>query len=147
MDKDLSDFIALGKECGLKDEELMTFAKNELTEYQNNLRDKRTADREAARLAQEAEEAKREHELEMARVQQEAELKRIAKEHELEMAKLSQPTATGDVKVGKSNPNAFKFKPKPFNERLDTLDSWFDIYDRQSAFCGLSSETKKITLI
>jgi len=87
MDKDLSDFIALGEKCGLKDEELVTFAKNELTEYQNNLRDKRTADREAARLAQEAEEAKREHELEMARVQQEAELKRIAKEHELEMAK------------------------------------------------------------
>ena len=98
-----------------------------------------TADREEAKLA-------KEHELEMARVQQEAELKRIAKEHELEMAKLSQPTATGDVKVGKSNPNAFKFKPKPFNERLDTLDSWFDIYDRQSAFCGLSSETKKLHL-
>ena len=110
------------------------------------MRDKRTADREAARLAQEAEEAKREHELEMARVQQEAELKRIAKEHELEMAKLSQPTATGDVKVGKSNPNAFKFKPKPFNERLDTLDSWFDIYDRQAEFCNLSSETKKLFL-
>ena len=127
MDKDLSDFIALGEKCGLKAEALMTFAENKLTEYQNNLRDKRAADRDAAKL----EEAKRQHELEMTRIQQEAELMRIAKEHELEMAKLSQPTVTGDVKVGKSNPNAFKFKPKPFNERLDTLDSWFDIYDRQ----------------
>ena len=139
MDKDLGYFIALGEKCGLKDEELMTFAKNELSEYQNNLRDKRIADRDAAKLEEvrlRSEEAKREHELEMTRIQQEAELMRIAKEHELEMAKLSQPTATGDVKVGKSNPNAFKFN-KPFNERLDTLDSWFDIYDRQSNFCGL----------
>ena len=142
MDKDLSDFVALGKKCGLKDDALMTFAKNELLEYNNNLRDKRAADREAAKLAKEAQiEAARiaaEHELEMARVKQEAELQRIAKEHELELAKLSQPTVAGDVKTVKNNQNAFKFKPKPFNDRLDTLDSWFDIYDRQAEFCWQS---------
>ena len=82
----------------------------------------------------------------MARVKQEAELQRIAKEHELELAKLSQPTVAGDVKSVKNNQNAFKFKPKPFNDRLDTLDSWFDIYDRQAEFCNLSSETKKLFL-
>ena len=146
MDKDLSDFVALGKECGLKDDALMKFANEKLVEYNNNLRDKRAADREAAKLAKEAEEAKHEHELEMARVKQEAELQRIAKEHELELAKLSQPTVAGDVKSVKHNQNAFKFKPKPFNDRLDTLDSWFDIYDRQAEFCNLSSETKKLFL-
>ena len=103
MDKDLSDFVALGEKCGLKDDALMTFAKNELLEYNNNLRDKRAADREAAKLAKEAEEAKHVHELEMARVKQEAELQRIAKEHELELAKLSQPTVAGDVKSVKNN--------------------------------------------
>ena len=148
MDKDLSDFVALGKECGLKEDALMKFANEKLVEYNNNLRDKRAADRETAKLAKEAEiEAARiaaEHELEMARVKQEAE--RIAKEHELELAKLSQPTVAGDVKTVKNHQNAFKFKPKPFNERLDSLDSWFDIYDRQAEFCNLSSETKKLFL-
>ena len=32
-DKDLSDFIAMGKECGLADEALLTFAKEELLKY------------------------------------------------------------------------------------------------------------------
>ena len=146
MDKDLSDFVALGEKCGLKEDALMKFANEKLVEYNNNLRDKRAADRESAKLAKEAEDAKHEHELEMARVKQEAEIQRIAKEHELELAKLSQPTVAGDVKTVKNNQNAFKFKPKPFNERLDSLDSWFDIYDRQADFCNLSSETKKLFL-
>ena len=46
-DKDLSDFIAMGKECGLADEALLTFAKEELLKYQNELRDKRAAARAA----------------------------------------------------------------------------------------------------
>ena len=49
MDKDLSDFVALGKECGLKDDALMKFANEKLVEYNNNLRDKRAADRETAK--------------------------------------------------------------------------------------------------
>ena len=46
-DKDLSDFVALGEKCGLKDDALLKFAKEELIKYQNELRDKRAAARAA----------------------------------------------------------------------------------------------------
>ena len=58
MEKDLSDFIALGEKCGLKDDALLTFAKEELTSYRNEMRDKRTDDRETEKAKIEAEKAK-----------------------------------------------------------------------------------------
>ena len=132
-DKDLSDFIAMGEKCGLTDEALLTFAREELVKYQNELRDKRAAARAAEKEKVESEKAKLE-----------AEKAKLDKE--LELAKLKQAAPPGDGKTVKSNPNTFKFKPKIFNEKLDTLDSWFDVFDRQAGFCGLSDDTKKLHL-
>ena len=53
-DKDLSDFVALGERCGLKDEALLTFAREELSKYQDEMRAKRTTVREAEKAKLEA---------------------------------------------------------------------------------------------
>ena len=88
----MSDFIALGEKCGLTAEALMTFAREELVKYQNELRDKRAAARAAEKEKVESEKAKL--------------------DKELELAKLKQAAPPGDGKTVKSNPNTFKFKPK-----------------------------------
>ena len=38
--KDLSDFVALGKECGLSGDLLVNFAENKLKEYNDELRNR-----------------------------------------------------------------------------------------------------------
>ena len=56
--KDLSDFVALGKECGLSGEALVNFAENKLKEYKDDLRDRRAIERDVAKEARAIETAK-----------------------------------------------------------------------------------------
>ena len=141
MDKDLSDFVALGEKCGLKDDALLTFAREELTSYRKEMRSKRSDDRETEKAKIESEKARIEAEKAIIEAEKAKEARLI---RELELVNLNQTTGQGDTVRG--NPNSFKFKPKVFNDKLDTLDVWFDVFDRQAHYCNLSDETKKLYL-
>ena len=132
-DLDISHFIKLGKECDLSGDDLIKFAEAKLKEYKDDLRDKRTAARAEAALEREA--------AEKARLAAEKE-KAAARAHELELEKVKQGSGCQETKNG----TKFKFKPKSFNEKIDSLDSWFDTFERQATYCGIDDKTKKLHL-
>ena len=133
--KCLEDFVALGEKCGLSGTDLITFAKNELKEYHDQLRDSRAAAK-AERAAAAA--------IETARI--EAAEREAIRSHELELKKLEQVSKSPSEGTEKGIGAKFKFQPKPFNEKVDDLDTWFDCFERQASFCNISDETKKLYL-
>ena len=133
MDKDLSHFIEIGEKCALTGEALLKFATEKHKAYQDALRDERAAARAEAAAAREAAEKER------VAAEKEA---AAARAHELELAKVKQGSSCQDTKSG----TKFKFKPKHFNEKLDSLDSWFDTFERQATYCGIDDKIKKLHL-
>ena len=138
MDKDLSFFINLGKECELTGDDLLKFAKSELKAYQDSVRHERAAARAEAAAAREAAEKE-------AAAAREAAVKEAAaaRAHELELERVRRGSGCPGDTTGASK---FKFKPKPFSEKLDSLDSWFDLFERQAAFCNIDDQMKKLFL-
>ena len=153
--KDLSDFVALGKECGLSGEALVNFAENKLKEYKDDLRDRRAIERDVAKEARaietakiEAEKAEREaaRAIETAKIEAERAEREAARAHELELRRLEQVSKPSIEGKEKGIGAKFKFQPKPFNEKVDDLDTWFDCFERTSEYCNIDDETKKLYL-
>ena len=142
--KCLEDFVALGEKCGLSGTDLITFAKNELKEYHDQLRDRRAAAKDAAEAAA----AERAAAIETTRIEAEAAERAAAMRyaHELELKKLEQVSKSPSEGTEKGIGAKFKFQPKPFNEKVDDLDTWFDCFERQASFCKIGDETKKLYL-
>ena len=66
--------------------------------------------------------------------------------HELELKRLEQASKSPSEGTEKGIGAKFKFQPKPFNEKVDDLDTWFDCFERQASFCKIGDETKKLYL-
>ena len=151
--KDLASFIALGERCGLSGKELLTFAEDKLTQYQNTERDRRAwereeKDRQAQRekLNLEEKEKEREAEREKNRLEKELEKDRLA--HDLELKRLelqSDDKSRNDNGQNKSNDKKCR-GPNPkltiFNEKTDQLDAWFDVFDRQCDLLNVADPDK-----
>ena len=142
--KDLEDFVTLGEKCGLSGTDLITFSENKLKEYHNELRDRRAAAKEERAAAAAIETAR----IEAARIEAEAAERAAAMRyaHELELKRLEQASKSPSEGTEKAIGAKFKFQPKPFNEKVDDLDTWFDCFERQASFCNISDETKKLYL-
>ena len=98
---------------------------------------------EAAKAAAEREAARA---IETAKIEAERAEREAARAHELELKKLEQgsrsPIEIKDKGIGAK----FKFQPKPFNEKVDDLDTWFDCFERTSEYCNIDDDTKKLYL-
>ena len=83
--KCLEDFVALGEKCGLSGTDLITFAKNELKEYHDQLRDRRAAAKDAAEAA--AAERAAAAAIETAKIEADFREREAIRAHELELKK------------------------------------------------------------
>ena len=137
--KDLASFIALGERCGLSGPELLTFAKEELTQYQNTERDRRVWEREEKEKEREAEREKNrlEKELEKDRLAHDLELKRLELQSDDKSHNDNGQNKSNDKKCRGSNP-----KLTIFNEKTDQLDAWFDVFDRQCDLLNVADPDK-----
>ena len=156
--KDLEHFIALGKEIDLAGKDLRDFAETKLSEHRAFERDQRALDREAEKGRLTLEKEKEKIALEEKKLQHEKEERESKEKIALETKKLeldqeiklktlenqNKPEVKHDQNTQSSNNKNKGPNPKLtiFNEKIDQLDLWFDIFDRQCKLLKVSDEDK-----
>ena len=121
--KDLSDFIAMGKEVGLPADKLLSFAESKYESYLKTLEIER-------------QEKDKEHERELRL------LERKAKIADAEKAAAESSGSGGS----RASPHVPSFKFRPFNERTDDLDTWFTLFEKQCDAYIVKAKDKKAHL-
>ena len=117
--KSLPDFIEIGKECGLKGDDLLTFARKELDAYE-----KKNEAYEKAELD------KYERELRL----EERRLKRVEAEN----------TSVGsNSAAAPGKPHAPNFKLEKFDEKKEDLDTWFTMFERKCSLFSIKEQDMK----
>ena len=130
--KDLDHFVKLGKkEFNLEGAELQKWATEQF--------DKAIAAYEAEKKAE------REHELKSKEAEREHELK--MKELELELLRENSIRADSTSPIGSQTscnrlPRTPAFKFSCFNEKVDDLDSWFSLFEKQCAAFGVADNDR-----
>ena len=111
--KDLTDFVAIGKEFGLSGDKLFKYATEEYAKYKQD-------------------EEKREE-------------KRFEREMRL-LERKAQINENEDTTAGTSssrNHHVPTFKFTPFNEKVDDLDTWFSLFERQCDIYNVKGKDRK----
>lgn len=133
--KDLTDFVAVGKDCGLTGDDLFTFAQKEFEKYEKNLLKEEQKEEQRRLKALEDEENSR--------------LKAFEREMRLLERKesISKNEATTAISVNEAsssrNPHVPSFKFTNFNEKVDDLDSWFSLFERQCDIYNVKEKDRK----
>ena len=129
--KDLSDFIAMGKEVGLPADKLLSFAESKYESYLKTLE----IEKQEKEKERQAEEAKFERELRL--------LERKAKIADAEKAAAESSGSGGS----RASPHVPAFKFTPFNERSDDLDTWFTLFEKQCDAYRVKDNDRKAHLL
>ena len=134
--KDLSDFVAMGKEFGLVKDELRKFAESEYEKYEVKAREKLRLEEEKHK--REEEKHKREEES-YAR-----EMRLLERRAQISENERGAAEATGGTS---RTPHTPTFKFTPFNEKNDDLDTWFSLFERQCTSYGVKDRDRKAHLL
>ena len=117
--KSLPDFIEIGEKCGLKGEDLLTFARKELDAYKSELA-----------LEKKTELDKYERELRL----EERRIKRVE-------AEKSSGGSNNAAAPGK--PHAPNFKLEKFDDKKEDLDTWFTMFERKCSLFAIKEQDMK----
>lgn len=133
--KTILDFIEGGQKFGFEGNELHEFATREFNKYETRLaadevKEREKIDRERQRDEVEAERAR----------------ERFEREMRLENLRNKRNDTDAQANVVPRAPQAPTFKLEKFDEKTDTIDNWFGLFDKRCGLFGIKAEDKKAHL-
>ena len=131
--KDLTDFIAVGKEIGLEKKALLDFAQVEYQKYLDSV----------------------EKDIQIAKDKSDREEKIAKDNYDREMRLLERKAQISDNERGiaeasgghSRSPHVPTFKFTPYNEKNDDLDTWFTLFERQCETYNVKGKDMKAHLL
>ena len=130
--KDLSDFVAIGKDFGYEKAELRDFAQKQYDIYLN-------------KLETEKEDGERERKEEELKKQNDYERELRLLDRKVKLAEAEQASSASSSRAVPAHVPRFNFSP--FNDKNDNLDTWFSLFERQCSAFNVKDKDRKSHLL
>ena len=143
--KDITDFIAAGKDLGYEKDELRKYAESEYDKYLKRIEKEEEREEKKKREEEEREERKKREEEKKRIDNYEREMRLLERKEKIAQSEAINNTKATNQETGSESrsPKTPGFKFNPFNEKSCDLDTWFNMFESQCTMYGVKDNDRK----